>query len=121
MSLARRLTFAYTKQNKPLRAPERASRASFPPPLKGSMTLEAAAAIPLFLFFVMNLLFIFEAVRLQTRDPESLKSLHRRLFSDVPQLPPLENEVDAPLNKVIQFRNDLASYDRALKGGAANG
>ena len=66
MSLARRLTFAYTKQNKPLRAPERASRASFPPPLKGSMTLEAAAAIPLFLFFVMNLLFIFEAVRLQS-------------------------------------------------------
>ena len=71
--------------------------------------------------FESALITVDEAVRLQTRDPESLKSLHRRLFSDVPKLPPLENEVDAPLNKVIQFRNDLASYDRALKGGAANG
>ena len=66
MSLALCGNCAYLKQKEPLRAPERAARASFPPSLKGSMTLEAAAAVPLFLFFVMNLLFIFEAVRLQS-------------------------------------------------------
>ena len=62
-----------------------------------------------------------EAIRLQAKDAESLKNLHRRLFSDVPQLPPLESGVDIPLGKVIPFRNDLASYDRVLKGGASNG
>ena len=36
------------------------------PELSGSMTLEAAIAVPLFVFFVMNLLFVFEAVRLQS-------------------------------------------------------
>ena len=66
MSLALSGYSAYSKQNMPLRAPEKAARASFPPSLKGSMTLEAAAAIPLFLFFVMNLLFIFEVIRLQS-------------------------------------------------------
>ena len=62
-----------------------------------------------------------EAIRLQARDAESLKNLHRRLFCDVPQLPPLESKVDIPLGKVLLFRNDLAVYDKALKGGAANG
>jgi transposase len=62
-----------------------------------------------------------EAIRLQAKDAESLKSLHRRLYSDVPQLPPLEGGTDIPLGKVIPFRNDLASYDRVLKGGASNG
>ena len=62
-----------------------------------------------------------EAIRLQARDAESLKNLHRRLFSDVPQLPPLDSKMDIPLGKVILFRNDLASYDRALKGGTSNG
>ena len=66
MSLALCGNCAYSKQKEPLRAPERAARASFPPSLKGSMTLEAAAAVPLFLFFVMNLLFVFEVIRLQS-------------------------------------------------------
>lgn len=52
---------------RPLRVSEKAARASLLPPLKGSMTLEAAIAVPLFLFFVMNLLFVFEAVRLQSK------------------------------------------------------
>lgn len=58
--------------NKPLRAPGRAARASRPLSFKekqllnGSMSLEAALAVPLFLFFMMNLLFVFEAVRLQS-------------------------------------------------------
>ena len=67
-------------KKKPLRASVRAAGASPPPPallrralagardagFAGGMTLEAAIAVPLFLFFVMNLLFIFEAVRLQS-------------------------------------------------------
>ena len=56
--------------HEPLRASERAAETSLPPSFRlsvdGSMTLEAAVAVPLFLFFVMNLLFIFEAVRLQS-------------------------------------------------------
>ena len=43
-------------RKKPLRASERPAGASFPLSLKGSMTLEAAIAVPLFLFFFMNLL-----------------------------------------------------------------
>lgn len=54
------------EQKEPLRASEPAARTSLPPSFKGSMTLEAAVAVPLFLFFMMNLLFIFEAVRLQS-------------------------------------------------------
>jgi hypothetical protein len=58
--------------NKPLRASENAARASLPSPcagkysLQGSFSLEAAIAVPLFIFFMMNLLFVFEAVRLQS-------------------------------------------------------
>ena len=71
--------------------------------------------------FNSALITVDEAIRLQARDPESLKSLHRRLFSDVPELPPLDETVDIPLGKVIQFKNDLPTYDTALKGGMANG
>ena len=53
-------------KKEPLRASERAAGTSLPLSFSGSMTLEAAAVVPLFLFFVMNLLFIFEAVRLQS-------------------------------------------------------
>ena len=53
-------------KKEPLRASERTAGPSLPPPFAGSMALEAAVAVPLFLFFVMNLLFIFEAIRLQS-------------------------------------------------------
>ncbi len=53
-------------KKEPLRASGWAAETSLPPSFAGSMTLEAAVAVPLFLFFVMNLLFIFEAVRLQS-------------------------------------------------------
>ena len=53
-------------RKKPLRVSEWPAGASLPPSLRGSMTLEAAIAVPLFLFFVMNLIFVFEAVRLQS-------------------------------------------------------
>ena len=71
--------------------------------------------------FNSALITVDEAIRLQKRDPDSLKSLHRRLFSDVPVLPPLEDHADIPLGKVIPFRNDLSVYDIALKGGKNNG
>lgn len=54
------------EKEEPLRASDSSARASSPPSLGGSMSLEAAAAVPLFLFFVMNLLFLFDAVRLQS-------------------------------------------------------
>ena len=62
-----------------------------------------------------------EAIHLQVKDPDSLKNLYRRLFSDVPSLPPLEAAMDTPLGKIIPIRNDLSSYDAALKGGVQHG
>ena len=70
--------------------------------------------------FDSALLTVDEAIKLQARDPESLKSLHRRLFSDVPELPPLDSSADIPLGKVVLFKNDLSVYDTALKGGVVN-
>ena len=63
-----------------------------------------------------------EAVRLNATDPDSLQSLYRRTYADVPPLPPLENKALLPQQKVIPFRNDLKMLDAALKkGGASNG
>ena len=62
-----------------------------------------------------------EAICLQVKDPDSLKNLYRRLYSDVPALPPLDATMDVPLGKIIPLRNDLFSYDLALKGGAKHG
>lgn len=63
-----------------------------------------------------------EAVQLQTIDSDSLKNLHRRLYSDVPELPPLCKAIDYPLGDASMFHNnDLPSYDLALKGGCADG
>ena len=55
--------------HKPLRAADPGERASRPLPsgtLRASMTLEAAMVVPLFLFFFLNVLNLFEAVRLQS-------------------------------------------------------
>ena len=62
-----------------------------------------------------------EAIHLQVKDPDSLKSLYRRLYSDVPVLQPLEPSTDIPLGKIIPLRNDLSAYDAALKGGEQHG
>ena len=63
-----------------------------------------------------------EAVRLNATDPDSLQNLYRRTYADVPLLPPLENVVSIPHQKVISFRNDLTMLDAVLtKGGASNG
>lgn len=54
---------------KPLRAADRRRRACRPllnRESRGSMTVEAAMVLPLFLFFLLNVLTLFEAVRLQS-------------------------------------------------------
>ena len=51
---------------KPLRASDCTARTSLRHSVRGSMSLEAAATVPLFIFFVMNLLFLFDAIRLQS-------------------------------------------------------
>lgn len=62
------------------------------------------------------------AVRLNATDPDSLQSLYRRTCTDVPLLPPLDNNASIPHQKVIPFRNDLQMLDAALlKGGAPHG
>ena len=62
-----------------------------------------------------------EAIHLQVKDPDSLKNLYRRLYTDVPVLQPLETSMDMPLGKTIPLRNDLSFFDEALKGGAQHG
>ena len=63
-----------------------------------------------------------EAVRLNVTDPDSLQSLYRRTYTDVPLLPPLDNNASIPHQKVIPFRNDLQMLDAALlRGGASHG
>lgn len=63
---------------------------------------------------------INQALLYQVTDPDSLKNLYRRLYSDVPELPPLPQQSGVP--KVTQMQADLSAYDALLnKGGAANG
>lgn len=57
------------------------------------------------------------ALELDAADPDSLKSLYRRIYSDVPVLPPLENNGLFPAQKVIPLRNELDVIDAALKKG----
>lgn len=54
-----------------------------------------------------------------TSDAESLKNLHRRLYTDVPELPPMPLGSDIPMVK--QMPAGLIDYDAFLKrGGVAN-
>ena len=66
-----------------------------------------------------------EAIRHKANDPDSLMSLYRRIYSDVPQLPPIEITTPLVGTKIINIKSssDLSSYDAALKkrGGAVNG
>ena len=49
-------------------------------------------------------------------DPDSLQSLYRRLYSDVPLLPPLENDGQIPALQELPFHvSDLASLDHILE------
>ena len=61
-----------------------------------------------------------EAIAYQAIDPDSLESLYRRLFSDVPELPPLENDLSIPGMYSIGSNTDLSALDKQLrKEGAA--
>jgi hypothetical protein len=56
-----------------------------------------------------------QAISYQAHDPDSLKSLYNSLFSDVPQLPPLETGGLIPELDPMQV--NLFEYDQFLKGG----
>lgn len=61
-----------------------------------------------------------QALLYQVKDPDSLKNLYRRLYSDVPELPPLPQQNGVP--SIVQMPVDLSSYDSLLtKGGVSNG
>ena len=62
-----------------------------------------------------------QAIRHSATDPDSLKNLYQRTYSDAPQLPPLTDVMSVPPVKIVPFRNDLKALDSALvKGGAVN-
>lgn len=59
---------------------------------------------------------------IRTVEPDSLRSLYRRIYTGVPLVPPLEADEDIPKITLIPFANDLTILDRALqRGSAANG
>ena len=63
-----------------------------------------------------------KAIEHQATDPDSLMSLYRRTYMDVPPLPPLKPSEAIPRMKVIMFPSDLGALDAVLaKGGASNG
>jgi len=63
-----------------------------------------------------------EAIRYNATDPDSLASLYRRTYSDVPVLPPLDGQAGLPELKAIPFINGLTALDAVLlRGGASNG
>lgn len=65
--------------NRPLRAADRCKRASSPSFALGGMTIEAALAVPLFLFFFANLLSAFDMLRLSGNMTAALHQTGSRL------------------------------------------
>nr|MCR5089285.1 IS21 family transposase [Oscillospiraceae bacterium] len=63
------------------------------------------------------------AIEHKATDPDSLKSLYNRIYSDIPLLPPLEHADTIPSAKIIPFnKSELAGLDAALrKRGATHG
>ena len=64
------------------------------------------------------------AIEHEATDPDSLKTLYNRLYMDVPQLPPLDDNT-LPTARIIPFEkhsDDLKELDSILRrGGTANG
>ncbi len=61
------------------------------------------------------------AIEHKATDPDSLMNLYRRIYMDVPPLPPIEPSESLPSMKVVMFPNDLEALDAVLKrGGARN-
>lgn len=61
-----------------------------------------------------------EAVSFNAGDPDSLMNLYRRIYSDVPVLPPMDAGNDLALGKIIPLNTNLSALDDVLKGGVAN-
>ena len=64
-----------------------------------------------------------QAVKYNATDPDSLQSLYRRLYSDVPELPPLPN-ADGLLSdrQLVLYSCDMSALDSALRrAGVENG
>lgn len=55
-----------------------------------------------------------QAVEYHATDQDSLKNLYRRLYADVPELPPMHLSPDIP--KMKQMHPNLIPYDALLKG-----
>lgn len=55
---------------------------------------------------------IDHAIQYNAKDPDSLKALYRRLYSDIPELPLLTNLT--VLSGITQFPADLKGYDELL-------
>lgn len=63
-----------------------------------------------------------EAIAHQAADPDSLMSLYRRTYMDVPPLPPIKPPERVPKLKVIAFPSGLDALDAVLtKGGVSHG
>ena len=60
-----------------------------------------------------------QAIIYNTTDADSLKSLYRRLYSDIPELPNLKPQAELP--EIEQMPTSLKLYDQFLRGGASNG
>lgn len=58
-----------------------------------------------------------QAINYQAVDADSLRNLYRRLYSDIPPLPPLKPHAGVP--NIIQMPVNLAGYDALLQGGGA--
>ena len=58
-----------------------------------------------------------QAILYQANDPDSLKNLYRRLYMDVPALPPIHG---SNIPEVVMIRPNLDQYDVLLKGGVAH-
>ena len=60
-----------------------------------------------------------EAAKYGAVDPDSLQNLYRRIYDDVPLLPPLNlsKEDNIPYQEPIPLRNDLVSLDEILNRG----
>ncbi len=72
--------------------------------------------------FESALTVVNKAIEHQAKDPDSLMSLYRRTYMDVPPLPPIEFSGAFPRTKVIAFPSDLGALDAILtRGGASNG
>lgn len=62
---------------------------------------------------------IDQAILYKAKDPDSLQNLYRRLYADVPELPPIPKSEN--ISNVIPIRPDMSVYDSVLQGGFPHG